>query len=153
MRQGHRHPLRFHTTHGSLPVAFTVNLRSQISRVLWCPGWCSHRDMVEEHGDVLHSSRLYLQHEGLHGSISTEGERSSMVEDTPTAIETWPSKTCHGNCSRNGSERGIFQRNSLTVSSMSSTLSDREVVRCPSTRHVLWSFSGMLCTLTLRSLR
>jgi hypothetical protein len=36
---------------------------------------------------------------------------------------------------------------------MSSMLYDREVVRCPSTRHVLWSCSGMLRTLTLRSSR
>jgi hypothetical protein len=30
---------------------------------------------------------------------------------------------------------------------------DREVVRCSSTRHVLWCCSGKLRTLTLRSLR
>jgi hypothetical protein len=36
---------------------------------------------------------------------------------------------------------------------MSSTLYDREVVRCSSTRHVLWRCSGKLRTLTLRSLR
>jgi hypothetical protein len=28
-----------------------------------------------------------LQHEGPHGGLSTEGERSSMVEDTPPTIE------------------------------------------------------------------
>jgi hypothetical protein len=28
-----------------------------------------------------------LHHEGPHGSLSTEGERSSMMEDAPTAIE------------------------------------------------------------------
>jgi hypothetical protein len=43
---------------------------------------------------------------------------------------TWLLKTCHGNYSRNGSVRGIFQRNSLSVSSMSSMPYDREVVRC-----------------------
>jgi hypothetical protein len=43
--------------------------------------------MVGEHGDVLCTSRLYLQHEGLHGSLSTEGEHSSMVEDAPTTAE------------------------------------------------------------------
>jgi hypothetical protein len=43
--------------------------------------------MVGEHGNVIFTLRLYLQHEGLHGSISTEGENSSMVEDTPTAAE------------------------------------------------------------------
>jgi hypothetical protein len=36
---------------------------------------------------------------------------------------------------------------------MSSTLYDREIVRCSSTRHVLWCCSGKLHTLTLRSLR
>jgi hypothetical protein len=63
------------------------------------------------------------------------------------------SKTCHGNCLRNGFERGTFQRNSLSVSSMSSTPYDREVVRCPSTRPVLWSCSGMLHTLTLEKIK
>jgi hypothetical protein len=43
--------------------------------------------MVGEHGDVLHTSRLYLQHEGPHGGLSTERECSSMVEDTPTITE------------------------------------------------------------------
>jgi hypothetical protein len=43
--------------------------------------------MVGEYGDVIFTSRLYLQHEGLHGGISTEGERSSMVEDAPATIE------------------------------------------------------------------
>jgi hypothetical protein len=43
--------------------------------------------MVGEHGDVLHTSRLYLQHEGLHGGLLTKGERSSMVEDAPTTAE------------------------------------------------------------------
>jgi hypothetical protein len=43
--------------------------------------------MVGEYGDVLFTSRLYLQHEGLHGGLSTEGERSSMVEDAPATIE------------------------------------------------------------------
>jgi hypothetical protein len=31
--------------------------------------------------------QIYLQHEGLHGSISTEGEHSSMVEDALATIE------------------------------------------------------------------
>jgi hypothetical protein len=43
--------------------------------------------MVGEYGDVIFTSRLYLQHEGSHGDISTEGEHSSMVEDTPATIE------------------------------------------------------------------
>ena len=43
--------------------------------------------MVGEHGDVLRTSRLYLQHEGPHGGISIEGERSSMVEEAPTVAE------------------------------------------------------------------
>jgi hypothetical protein len=43
--------------------------------------------MVGEYGDVLCTLRLYLQHEGLHGSLSTEGEHSSMVEDAPATTE------------------------------------------------------------------
>jgi hypothetical protein len=43
--------------------------------------------MVGEHGDVLRTSRLYLQHEGPHGGLSTKGERSSMVEDAPIVAE------------------------------------------------------------------
>jgi hypothetical protein len=43
--------------------------------------------MVGEYGNVIFTSRLYLQHEGLHGVLSTEGEFSSMVEDAPTTIE------------------------------------------------------------------
>jgi hypothetical protein len=46
-----------------------------------------HRGMVGEYGNVLRTSQLYLQHEGLHGGLSTEGERSSMVEDAPAAAE------------------------------------------------------------------
>jgi hypothetical protein len=36
---------------------------------------------------------------------------------------------------------------------MSSMPYDREVVRCLSTRPILWSCSGMLCTLTLKKLK
>jgi hypothetical protein len=43
--------------------------------------------MVGEHGDVIHTSQLHLQHESMHGGLSVEGERSSMVEDAPTSIE------------------------------------------------------------------
>jgi hypothetical protein len=43
--------------------------------------------MIGEYGDVLRTSRLYLQHESPHGGLSTEGERSSMVEDAPVAAE------------------------------------------------------------------
>ena len=43
--------------------------------------------MVGEYGDVIYTARLYLQHEGPHGSLSTGGERSYMVEDAPTAFE------------------------------------------------------------------
>jgi hypothetical protein len=43
--------------------------------------------MVGEYGDVIFTSRLYIQHEGLHGDLSTEGENSSMVEDAPVTIE------------------------------------------------------------------
>jgi hypothetical protein len=67
--------------------------------------------MVGEYGDVLRTSRLYLQHEGLHGGISTEGERSSMVEDTPTAAEHGRRRrvmgTVRGTVPREVSFRGI----------------------------------------------
>jgi hypothetical protein len=43
--------------------------------------------MVVEYGDVVFTSQLCLQHEGLHGGISTEGERSYMVEDAISTIE------------------------------------------------------------------
>jgi hypothetical protein len=43
--------------------------------------------MVGEYGDVIFTSRLYLQHEGLHGGLSAEGECSSMVEDAPATTE------------------------------------------------------------------
>jgi hypothetical protein len=36
---------------------------------------------------VLCTSRLHLQHEGLHGVISVEGEHSSIVEDAPTSTK------------------------------------------------------------------
>jgi hypothetical protein len=60
--------------------------------------------MVGEHGDVLCTSRLYLQHEGPHGGLSTEGEFSSMVEDAPAIAE-------HG-CGRRvmGAVRGTVPR-------------------------------------------
>jgi hypothetical protein len=60
--------------------------------------------------------------------------------------------TCHGNCSRNGSKRGIFLRDSLSVNSTSSTPCDKSVARCPSTRPV-WSCFGMLRTNLPRNLR
>jgi hypothetical protein len=92
--------------------------------------------MVGEYGNVIFTLRLYLQHEGLYGGISTEGESSSMVEDAPAAIE-------------HGHQRlvmGTVQRNSLSVISMSSTPCDRTTIRCPSMRPILWSFFGMLHT-------
>jgi hypothetical protein len=95
--------------------------------------------MVGEYGDVIFTSRIYLQHEGPHGGLSTEGECSSMVEDAPVAIEHGLSKMCHGNCSRNGSERGTYHRNSLSISSTSSMLCDRVAIRCLSMRPILWS--------------
>jgi hypothetical protein len=62
--------------------------------------------MVGEYGDVPCTSRLYLQDEGLHGGISTEGESSSLVEDAPATIEL-TFKDNHGNCLRNSSGRGL----------------------------------------------
>jgi hypothetical protein len=60
--------------------------------------------MVGEHGNVIFTSRLYLQHEGPHGNFSTKGEFSSMVEDALTTIE-------HG-CRRHviGTIRGMVLR-------------------------------------------
>ena len=43
--------------------------------------------MVGEHGDVLCTLRLYLQHEGSHVGLPTKGEHSFMVEYAPTAAE------------------------------------------------------------------
>jgi hypothetical protein len=43
--------------------------------------------MVGKDGDVLRTLQLYLQREGPHGGLPMEGERSSMVEDAPTATE------------------------------------------------------------------
>jgi hypothetical protein len=55
--------------------------------------------------------RIYLQHEGPHGSISTKGECFSMVEDALAGIEHGRRRKCHGKCLRNGfrevSIRGI----------------------------------------------
>ena len=60
--------------------------------------------MVGEDGDVLRTSQLNLLLEGLRGGLSTEGERSSMVEDAPAATE-------HG-CGRRvlGAVRGTVPR-------------------------------------------
>jgi hypothetical protein len=44
---------------------------------------------------------------------------------------------CYGNCSRNGSRRGIFLRNLLGINSTSSTPCDKVVARCPISRPVL----------------
>jgi len=49
--------------------------------------------MVREHGDVLRTSRIHLQHEGTHGGLSVEGEHSSMVEYVVTLVK-------HGRLSR-----------------------------------------------------
>jgi hypothetical protein len=43
--------------------------------------------MVGEHGNVLCTSRLHLQHESTQGGLSTEGEHYYMMEDTPSTIE------------------------------------------------------------------
>jgi hypothetical protein len=42
--------------------------------------------------------RIYdLQHEGLHGGISTKEERSSMAEDTPAPFEPGCRRCVMGN--------------------------------------------------------
>jgi hypothetical protein len=43
--------------------------------------------MVGEYGDVIFTSRLFLQQEGPHGGLSTQGKCSSLVEDTTATIE------------------------------------------------------------------
>ena len=43
--------------------------------------------MFGEYGDVICTSQLYSQHEGLHGDLSTKGECYFMVEDAPATIE------------------------------------------------------------------
>jgi hypothetical protein len=48
--------------------------------------------------------------------------------------------TCHGNYSRDGSRRGIFLRNSLSISSTSSMPCDKAVTWCPSERPILELF-------------
>jgi hypothetical protein len=42
---------------------------------------------IGKDGDVLRTSQLYLQHESPHGGLSTNGERSSIVEDAPATAE------------------------------------------------------------------
>ena len=63
--------------------------------------------MVGEHGNVLHTSRLNLQHEGLHDNLSTEGKYSSMVEDTPTTAEHGRRRGVMGTVLREVPIRGI----------------------------------------------
>jgi hypothetical protein len=58
-----------------------------VSSLLWCHGQRSDRGMLGEYGNVLCPLILYLQHEAPHGGIPTEGEHSSMEEDTPSATE------------------------------------------------------------------
>jgi hypothetical protein len=87
MRPGRRHPLRFHRARRPLKVASLGNSSRSNSRVVGCLGRRSHRGMVGKDGDVLRTLQIYLQREGPHGGLSVEGERSSMVEDTPTAAE------------------------------------------------------------------
>jgi hypothetical protein len=76
-----------------------------------------------------------------------------MVEDAPTVAEHGCGRCVMGAVRGTVPRDGTFLTNSLSVNSTSSTRYDREVVRCPSTRHGSWSCSGMLRTLTLRSLR
>jgi hypothetical protein len=72
--------------------AVTGSIHRELEKVKFpeffgAPDGASRRGMVGEHGDVLRTSRLYLQHEGPHGGLPTEGERSTMVEDAPAAAE------------------------------------------------------------------
>jgi hypothetical protein len=65
--------------------------------------------MVGEYGNVICTSRLYLQHEGLHGDLSTKGEISSMEEESPTVIK-------HGSQRRvMGIVRGMIPREDQSI--------------------------------------
>jgi hypothetical protein len=46
-----------------------------------------NRILAGEYENVLCIAQLYLQHEGPHGSLSTERECTSLVEDTVTTTE------------------------------------------------------------------
>jgi hypothetical protein len=81
------HPLRFHCVLWLVLVAFTMNSRRSNLPSSFVPRTTHFRGMVREYGDVLCTSRLYLQHEGPHGDISTEGECSFMVEESPATTE------------------------------------------------------------------
>jgi hypothetical protein len=60
--------------------------------------------MVGENGNVLLTSRLYLQNEGSQDDLSTKEKHSYMVEDTPATIE-------HGHQRRvMGTIRGMVSR-------------------------------------------
>jgi hypothetical protein len=66
-----------------------------------CHRWLSRRGMAGEQGDVLHASRLRPPTRRSAWRSSAKGERSSMVEDTPTS-------TKHGRQSRvMGTVRGM----------------------------------------------
>jgi hypothetical protein len=68
-------------------LTFSEISREMSSSVHECHRWWCRQIIVVEQG-VCFTLRVYeLQHEGLHGSLSTKGECSSMVEDTPTTAE------------------------------------------------------------------
>ena len=67
------------------------------SRVHECHGhWCRRIIVVEQ--DVCFTLCVYdLQHEGPHGGLSTEGERSSMEEDALATFEHGRRRRVMGN--------------------------------------------------------
>jgi hypothetical protein len=58
-----------------------------------------------------------------------------------------------GTVLRNGSERGTFQRNSSSISSMSSMPYDREVVRCSSMRPIFMELLWYALHLNTKKLK
>jgi hypothetical protein len=103
---------------------------------------------------VCFTLRVYdLQHEGPHGGLSTEGERSSMAEDAPATFEPGPSTTCHGNCSRDGSRERYLSKEFIERQ-----LNEFDALRqgshmVPEYEAHFWSCFDMLCTKLPRNLR
>jgi hypothetical protein len=73
-------------------LAVTGSIHRELEKVKFpeffgAPDGAAAEAWLENMAMCFRTSRLYLQHEGLHGGLSTKGERSSMVEDAPTAAE------------------------------------------------------------------
>jgi hypothetical protein len=84
---GHLSSSRSFISSDMVLVAFIKNLRRSSFLSYLVPQTAQPRGMVGEYGDVIFTSLLYLQHEGLHGGLSVEGDHSAMVEDAPGTTE------------------------------------------------------------------